>query len=60
MYIKRILLAIVLLGLIVAGVLANYVYSAMFKPNTSFNNSQAVLYIPTNANYSEVREQLEP
>ena len=60
MYIKRILLAIVLLGLIVAGVLANYVYSAMFKPNTSFNNSQAVLYIPTNANYNEVRDQLEP
>ena len=60
MYIKRILLAIVLLGLIVAGVLANYVYSAMFKSNTNFNNSQAVLYIPTNANYNEVRKQLEP
>ena len=60
MYIKKILWAVALLGLIVAGFLANYVYSAMFKPNTVFNNDEAYIYVGSNANYNEVKEQLEP
>ena len=60
MYIKKILWAIALLGLIVAGYLAYFVYSAMFKPNTAFNNESAYIYIPTNSSYSYVREQLKP
>jgi UPF0755 protein len=60
MYIKKILLAIVLIGLVIAGLLANYVYSAMFKPNTNFDSDKAYIYIPTNAKYDEVREQLIP
>lgn len=60
MYIKRILLAIVLIGLVIAGLLANYVYSAMFKPNTNFDDEKAYVYIPTNSNYDDVREQLAP
>jgi len=58
MYIKKILLAIVLIGLVIAGLLANYVYSAMFKPNTNFDSDKAYIYIPTKANYEEVKEQL--
>lgn len=60
MYIKKILLAIVFIGLIIAGVMANYVYSAMFKPNTAFDNEKAYVYIATNSKYKEVREQLVP
>ncbi|MBT8394679.1 MAG: endolytic transglycosylase MltG [Flavobacteriaceae bacterium] len=60
MYIKKILLAIVLLGLVVAGLLANYVYAAMFKTNTNFENEKAFIFVPTNAKYDEVREQLIP
>ena len=60
MYIKRILLAIVLIGLVIAGVIANYVYSAMFKPNTNFENEKAYIYIPTNSKYRDVRDQLIP
>ena len=60
MYIKKILLAIALIGLVVAAFLANFVYSAMFKPNTAFNNDKAYVYIPTNSKYEEVREQLIP
>ena len=60
MYIKKILLAIVLIGLVIAAYFANYIYSAMFKPNTAFNNENAYIYISTNAKYDEVREQLEP
>ncbi|MBP1840238.1 endolytic transglycosylase MltG [Formosa algae] len=60
MYIKKIIVAIVLLGLVVAAFFANYVYSAMFKPNTAFNNETAYVYIPTGATYQDVREQLKP
>lgn len=60
MYLKKILLAIVLLGLVVAAYFAYFVYSAMFKPNTTFNNDSAYIYVPTNANYEDVRQQLVP
>lgn len=60
MYIKKILIAIVLIGLVVAGFFANFVYKAMLKPNTVFNNDVAYIFIPTNATYEEVRAQLEP
>ncbi|WP_353778521.1 endolytic transglycosylase MltG [Winogradskyella sp. 3972H.M.0a.05] len=60
MYIRKILLAIVFIGLGVAAYFAYFVYSAMFTPNTAFNNEQAYILIPTGADYNEVREQLEP
>jgi len=60
MYIKKILLAIALIGLVIAGYFAYFVYNAMLKPNTAFNNDIAYIYVPTNATYNEVREQLEP
>ena len=60
MYIKKILVAVALIGLLVAAFFAYYVYSAMFVPNTSFNNSEAHIYVPSNANYDEVRTLLVP
>ncbi|WP_396600716.1 endolytic transglycosylase MltG [Algibacter sp. R77976] len=60
MYIKKILLAILVIGLIVAAYFANFVYKAMLKPNTAFNNESAYIFVPTKAKYAEVREQLEP
>lgn len=60
MYIKKILTAIVLIGLVVAAFFAYYVYAAMFKPNTAFNNDTAYIFVPTNSTYGEVRKQLEP
>ena len=60
MYIKKILLAVVLIGLIIAGYFAYYVYSAMFVSNTAFNNDEAFIYIESTATYQNVREDLEP
>ena len=60
MYIKKILLAILVIGLIVAAFFANFVYNAMLKPNTAFNNEEAYIYITTNASYEDVRNQLQP
>ncbi|MFS4457099.1 endolytic transglycosylase MltG [Maribacter sp. 2304DJ31-5] len=60
MYIKRILLVIVLGGLLVGGAFAYMVYNAFFVPNTKFNNPEAYLYIPSEASFKEVKDQLEP
>lgn len=60
MYIKKILWAIALIGLVVAGYFAYYVYSAMFKPNTAFEDEVNYIYVSSDANYNEVREQLKP
>ena len=60
MYIRKILWAIALIGLVVAGYFAYFVYSAMFKPNTAFEGETAYVYIPTDASYTQVREELKP
>ncbi|WP_426430778.1 endolytic transglycosylase MltG [Winogradskyella sp. HB-48] len=60
MYIKKILWAVALIGLVIFGVIAYYIYGAMFQPNTKFETETEYVYVPTNANYTQVRQQLEP
>ena len=60
MYFKKILLAVALIGLIIAAYFAYFVYSAMLMPNTAFSNEEAYIYIPTNATYQQVRKDLTP
>lgn len=60
MYIKKILLVIVFLGLGVAAFFAYYVYNTMFSPNTKFNNNTAYIYVKSTDTYNDVRKQLEP
>jgi len=60
MYFKKILFAVVMIGLIILGYFAYYIYSAMISPNTVFNNEVAYIYISSNASYEEVREDLKP
>ncbi len=60
MYIKKIIWAIAILGLVGATFFANFVYKAMLKPNTAFNNETAYVYIASDAAYNDVRKQLEP
>ncbi|MFD2726409.1 endolytic transglycosylase MltG [Hyunsoonleella rubra] len=60
MYIKKILWAIALIGLVVAGYFAYYIYGAMLAPNTNFNNEEAYIYIKSTDAYKDVRAQLEP
>ncbi|MDO5977276.1 endolytic transglycosylase MltG [Flavivirga spongiicola] len=60
MYIKKILLTIVIIGLVVAAFFANFVYKAMLRPNTTFNNETAYVFIPSKAVYEDVRNQLIP
>jgi UPF0755 protein len=60
MYLKKILLATVLLGLLATGAFAYFVYHTMFAPNTAFNNEQAIIYIPSDSEYEDVIEILNP
>ncbi|MRT17483.1 endolytic transglycosylase MltG [Vitellibacter sp. q18] len=60
MYIKKILLAVVLLGAVGMGAFAWYVYNTAFSGNTAFNNKEAHVYIPTNATIDDVVAELEP
>ena len=60
MYIKRLLLIIVFLGLVGGGIFAYMVYDSFFLPNTSFNNEEAYLYISSDADFTEVKTMLEP
>ncbi|RRQ48272.1 endolytic transglycosylase MltG [Maribacter algicola] len=60
MYIKKIVVAILIFGLIGAGVFAYRVYSTFFTPNTSFNNKEAFVYIGSNDSFADVKEQLAP
>lgn len=60
MYLKKIIVAIALLGLVIMGGFAWYVYNAVFVPNTAFNNAEAHVYIRTNATFTDVREEIAP
>ena len=60
MYIKKILVAVALIGLVAAGIFAYTIYNNLFAVNTAFNNSEAHVYIKTDATYNDVRQELEP
>ncbi|SDS55166.1 UPF0755 protein [Formosa sp. Hel1_31_208] len=60
MYIKKILWAIALIGLVVAAIFAYSIYNVMLSPNTKFANDEAFIYVATDAEYNDVRSQLEP
>ncbi|UGU16270.1 endolytic transglycosylase MltG [Sinomicrobium kalidii] len=60
MYIRKIVVAILLLGVVLGLFFVYRVYTAIFAPNTGFNNEEAYVYVPTDAGFPEVREQLEP
>ena len=60
MYLKKILLTVVLLGLVGMAGFSYYVYQNIFTPNTGFNNPQANVFIPTGATFKMVQEELSP
>ncbi len=60
MYLRRILLLVVFLGLLLGGLFAAMVYRTFFSPNTAFSNEQAYVYLPTGAGYEELKPQLAP
>ena len=59
MYLKRIVILIVALGLIFMGSFSLYVYKVMFKSNTSFDEKSKDLYIKTGTSYNQLLNQIE-
>ncbi len=60
MNLKRVLWATAILGLLICGFIAYQIYSAIFSPNTQFNNDEAFVYIHTDASFADVKESLQP
>lgn len=60
MYLKKIILVIALLGVLIGGVFVYKIYNAIFSPNTAFANKTAYIFIPSGADFQEVRSMLTP
>lgn len=60
MYIKKILVAILLIGLVGCSVFAYMVYGVFFTDNTNFNNDEAYLYVKSTDTFKDVKEQITP
>ncbi|MEJ1222177.1 endolytic transglycosylase MltG [Sediminicola sp. 1XM1-17] len=60
MYIKKILLAILLIGVVAGGAFAFMVYNAVFAPNTKFNNEEAHVFVRSDDDFNDVKEMLAP
>ncbi|MBL7473695.1 endolytic transglycosylase MltG [Robertkochia sediminum] len=60
MYIKKILLAIALLGVLAGGVFVYMVYDAIFAPNTAFDNKEAYVYVASDDTFKDVLQQISP
>lgn len=60
MYIRKIAVAIAILGAIGLGIFSYYIYNSIFSSNTSFKDSTEVVYLPTCANFQTVIDSLSP
>ncbi|MDC1492410.1 endolytic transglycosylase MltG [Flavobacteriaceae bacterium] len=60
MYIKKILLFISLIGLVLMSIFSYFVYVTMFVSNTNFNNEFAYVYVYSDQNFEELKEDLSP
>ena len=52
MYIKKILVIIAVAGLLFCGYKVYDIMGVFSAPNTAFNNQEAYIYIPSNADYN--------
>lgn len=57
---KRVIWSVLILGLVAMAIFAWFVYSAVLAPNTAFTNNEAHVYIPTDATFADVMEELRP
>ena len=55
---KKIIIAIAVFGLIICSGVFTYIYQKAFTVNTKFSENQVVLFVPSTANYRQVRHLL--
>lgn len=59
-YIKKILVAVALIGIILGFVFVYKVYTTIFTPNTGFTDEKAYIYIATGSDFTTVKAQVSP
>ena len=57
---KNVIWGTAILGLVICGGLAYQIYTAIFSPNTAFENDEAYVFIPSSSSFSEVKEVMSP
>ncbi|WP_026934728.1 endolytic transglycosylase MltG [Christiangramia echinicola] len=60
MYIKKIIIAITIIGVIAFGIFGYYLYNSVFSSNTNFEAKEQVVYIPSAATYETVLDSIRP
>ncbi len=60
MHLKKIIVAVALLGVFIGSIIVYNIYTSIFSPNTTFNNKSAFVFIPTGASFNEVKDLLSP
>lgn len=60
MNLKKLVAIIAVVGIVLAGIVTFFVYKNAFTANTTFNQKEVFVYVPTNSTYQEVKEILSP
>jgi len=60
MYIRRILLALVVISVLVLTYFSYTIYEAVFSPNTAFDSPKQSLYISKNDDFDSLQKKLKP
>jgi UPF0755 protein len=57
---KKLVAIIAVVGIIIAGIITFYVYNQAFTANTTFNQKEVFVYVPTNSTYEQAKEIISP
>ncbi|MEZ4853812.1 endolytic transglycosylase MltG [Flavobacterium sp.] len=60
MNIKKILTIAAVVGVVIAAIITYTIYNKAFSPNTTFVQNEVYVYIPTNASFEQVKEEISP
>lgn len=60
MNLKKLVAIIAVVGIIIAGIITFYVYNQAFTANTTFNQKEVFVYVPTNSTYEQAKEIISP
>ena len=57
---KKFISIVAVVGIVLVAIFSFYIYSKAFTTNTTFNQKEVFVYVPTNSTYEEVKEIVSP
>lgn len=57
---KKLIALVAVVGAIIAAIVSYYIYNKAFSANTTFNQNEVIVYVPSDSNYEQVKEILTP